>query len=94
MLTLLISILGIVGLVLKSKKEEVEGDEVLTFERSGVMKIVGGVIVIAAIIFLFLTQNFSLPMQLVDNWTFITVIIAIASAIVFFFSARWNESEE
>ena len=88
-LTVLLSAALLAGLAGKRSKEEENKQNRKTFWR--VMSLVPAAL--AVIVFL-LTENLRDPMVLVDRWTLLMVILALAETLVAVFSRKTKENTD
>ena len=104
-LTVLGSILLLIGYIGKKQKErqDEDGNVILNAEGEAEMddiKKKGGwrlssiIPAVAAVIAFILTENMRLPMVLVDKWTLLMVIIALVQLLVAYFSKKKTQEPE
>ena len=81
-LTVLGSVILLVGYLGKKRKEDEEGNEEYTVKKHGGWRLASLIPAIGAIIAFILTEDMSLPMVFVDRWTLLMVIIAVIQIVV------------
>ena len=97
-------LLAILLLLSKSKNEEkLENDKTYSYDeeedyqeekRSLFIRSLALLLAIISIIVFFLTEDMSLPMVIIDNWTIYMLCFAIVQLIVFILGRRWKEVEQ
>ena len=97
-------LLAILLLLSKSKNEEkLENDKTYSYDeeedyqeekRSLFIRSLALLLAIISIIVFFLTEDMSLPMVIIDNWTIYMLCFAIVQLIVFILDRRWKEVEQ
>lgn len=78
----------------KRREEDEETGEETEIKRKGLIRLLSLIPAIAAIIIFILTEDMTLPMQLVDKWTLLMVVILIIQIIVAFFAKKKKDEEE
>ncbi len=90
---------------IKGKREEeneefeqqvsAETDELnAKLKRKGIARLISVVPAVAAVVAFVLTEDMRLPMQFVDNWTWLMALIALAQAIVAVFTVKTKEEDD
>ena len=97
-------LLAILLLLSKSKNEEkLENDKTYSYDeqedyqeekRSLFIRSLALLLAIISIIVFFLTEDMSLPMVIIDNWTIYMLCFVIVQLIVFILGRRWKEVEQ
>ena len=81
-------LLGVLALFRKQTSDEDQS-------RRSVWPKVGGIaLAVASGVMFFMTQNFSLPMQLTDSWTVWMLILAVVEIVVFAVGSHWKSDDE
>lgn len=96
-LTVVFSVILLVGLAGKNKKTEEDdsGEEVeKEIKKKKFWRIFSIVPALAAVIVFLLTENMRLPMVLVDRWTLLMVIIALVQVLVMVFGKKTTKDPE
>ena len=78
----------------KRREEDEETGEETEIKRKGLIRLLSLIPAIAAIIIFILTEDMTLPMQLVDKWTLLMVVILIIQIIVAIFAKKKKDEEE
>ena len=99
-LTCVISIL-LLGLYFINRKEEKEeeernGTETETEEKTNkklLLRILGIIPAIVAIIVFLLTEDLTLPMELVDKYTLLMILILLVEAVIAFFARKTQDED-
>ena len=81
-LTVLGSLILLIGYLGKKRKEDEEGNEEYTVKKHGFWRVASLVPAIGAIIAFILTEDMSQPMVFVDRWTLLMVIIAVIQIVI------------
>ncbi len=93
-LTALLSLIMLIRYFGKRREEDEETGEVTEIKRRGGVKLASIIPAIGAIIAFILTEDMSLPMQMVDKWTLLMVVILAIQVLIAFFSRKKEEDEE
>ncbi|WP_297238655.1 immunoglobulin-like domain-containing protein, partial [uncultured Faecalicoccus sp.] len=81
-------LLGVLSLFRKQTSDDDQS-------RRSVWPKVGGIaLAVASGVMFFMTQNFSLPMQLTDSWTVWMLILAVVEIVVFAVGSHWKSDDE
>ena len=83
-------ILAIINLLWKHQKENDDDNTIITRRRW--LKVGEVIIAIVSLIVFILTENMSLPMTLVDQWTFIMVILAVLNIVILIINGLWKKT--
>lgn len=89
--TILTVVLAIINLLWKHQKED-EEDNTLTTRRRWI-KVAGAIIAVVSVIAFVLTEDLTLPMTMVDQWTILMVILLIVNIVVFVVNSVWKKTE-
>ena len=93
-LTALLSLIMLIRYFGKRREEDEETGEVTEIKRKGGVKLASIISAIGAIIAFILTEDMSLPMQMIDKWTILMVVILAIQVLVAFFSRKKEEEED
>ena len=93
-LTALLSLIMLIRYFGKRREEDEETGEVTEIKRKGGVKLASIIPAIGAIVAFILTEDMTLPMQMVDKWTVLMVVILAIQALVAFFSRKKEEEED
>ena len=96
------AVLAVVLLVSKHRKadedqKEESGEEANhdnKSKRSTWAKVAGVVEAVIAVVAFFLTENLTLPMAWVDNWTILMVVLLIFSIVTLVFGLKWKKADQ
>ena len=81
----------LLGVLALFRKQTSDDDQ----SRRSVWPKVGGIaLAVASGVMFFMTQNFSLPMQLTDSWTVWMLILAVVEIVVFAVGSHWKSDDE
>lgn len=90
--SLMTVLLGLLLILSKRTKEEDETEEV---QKRGMLTRVFSVGIAAlSILVFFLTEDVSLPMVMVDDWTLLMVLIALVQGVVLVVGRRWKSTSD
>jgi len=92
--TALASVVLIVLFFVKKSDREDEETKREVASRKGVMRVLSLVPAIGAIVAFILTENMSNPMQFVDRWTLLMVLIALVQVVIVYFSKKKYNYED
>ncbi len=94
-LTVITGLLAVSLLVtyFKRRKEE-EEDENVEVKRKGLLRMLSIVPMIGAIVLFILTQDMTLPMIIIDEWTIVFAAITLVQAGITYFSRKKVEEED
>ena len=93
-LTALLSILMIGTYFINRKDEDEQEDETETKKKRMAMRIMGLVPAIAAIITFILTEDMTLPMQMIDKFTILMILILAVEAAVAIIAKKKAKDED
>ena len=93
-LTALLSLIMLIRYFGKRREEDEETGEVTEIKRKGGVKLASIIPAIGAIIAFILTEDMTLPMQMVDKWTLLMVVILAIQVLVAFFSRKKEEEDD
>ncbi|MBQ6621407.1 MAG: Cna B-type domain-containing protein [Mogibacterium sp.] len=96
--TAILSVILLIGYFTGRKKDEESEEDAEEEEdqlkRKGLLRLASLIPAIAGIVTFILTEDMSLPMQLVDRWTIVMVIILAVQVLVALFSKKKREDDE
>ncbi|MBQ3465371.1 MAG: InlB B-repeat-containing protein [Firmicutes bacterium] len=93
-LTALLSIIMLIRFFTRRKEEDEETGEEEKVQRKGALRIASIIPAIGAIIAFILTEDMSLPMQMVDKWTVLMIIILAIQVLVAIFANFRREDDD
>ena len=93
-LTAILSIIMLIRFFTRRKEENEETGEEEKVQRKGALRIASIIPAIGAIIAFILTEDMSLPMQMVDKWTILMIIILAIQVLVAIFANFRREDDD
>ena len=90
-------VFSILGLLFRSKKEEDDEeneDQKIQYARYGQWKWMGTIVSVVSVIEFFMTEDYTLPIALIDKWTVIMVFLTAIALVAFFSGNKWHEQPE
>ncbi|MBQ6583345.1 MAG: hypothetical protein IJH77_05920, partial [Mogibacterium sp.] len=78
----------------ESAENEEEEEEEPELKRKGIFRILSILTAVISVIAFILTEDMSLPMQLIDRWTLLMVILLIIDILLAIFSKKKRKDEE
>ena len=80
----------------EERQARMENDEEKEPEqkRGWICKVLGVIVAIASVVLFILTEDMSLPMVLIDNWTIWMVVLAVVELVLLLVGRHWKDVEE
>ena len=80
----------------EERQARMENDEEKEPEqkRGWICKVLGVIVAIASVVLFILTEDMSLPMVLIDNWTIWMVVIAVVELVLLLVGRHWKDVDE
>ena len=94
LITIIIGFVLIVIYIMNKAKQSEEDSEETEYKNHGIKRIISVVIGIISIIIFFLTENTNLPMEWIDKWTLLMIIILIINIIIAILSQKKEKEVE
>jgi hypothetical protein len=93
-LTVLISVVLLIGYFTRKKHEEDDNSEEVEIKKKGFARVLILLPALAGVILFILTEDMTNPMVFTDQWTIWMAVIALLNVIVAFFSKKKEQDED